>query len=49
MGAVLGVSTLAYMPFSFFNIASPALSVLYGFTGFKIVRAEPAPEPQGMT
>ncbi len=47
MGAVLGVSTLAYLPFAFFNIASPALSVLYGFTGFKVVRAEPVTEPEG--
>lgn len=46
MGAVLGVSTLAYMPFALFNIASPALSVLYGFTGYKIVRAEPVTEPE---
>ena len=44
MGAVLGVSTLAYAPFAFFNILSPALSVLYGFTGFKIV---PAAQPEG--
>lgn len=40
MGAVLGVSTLAYLPFALFNIASPALSVLYGFTGFKVVPAQ---------
>jgi Na+:H+ antiporter, NhaC family len=37
MGAVLGVATLSYLPFAIFNIASPVLSVLYGFTGFKIV------------
>jgi len=37
MGAVLGVATLSYLPFAIFNIASPLLSVLYGFTGFKIV------------
>ena len=41
MGAVLGVSTVAYMPFCFFNIASPLLSVLYGVTGFKIEKTEP--------
>lgn len=41
MGAVLGVSTWAYLPFCFFNIASPLLSVLYGFTGFKIERTPP--------
>jgi NhaC family Na+:H+ antiporter len=41
MGAVLGVPTLLYLPFCFFNIASPLLSVLYGFTGFKIERTAP--------
>jgi len=40
MGAVLGVPTLLYLPFCFFNILSPLLSVLYGFTGFKLVRLE---------
>ncbi|MFD1218421.1 Na+/H+ antiporter NhaC [Microbulbifer celer] len=38
MAAVLGVPTLLYLPFCLFNIASPLLSVLYGFTGFKLVR-----------
>lgn len=42
MGAVLGVPTLSYLPFCFFNIASPLLSVLYGFTGFRIVRTPPS-------
>lgn len=41
MGAVLGVSTLSYLPYAFFNIASPLLSVAYGFTGFKIERTDP--------
>jgi Na+:H+ antiporter, NhaC family len=41
MSAVLGVSTWAYLPFCFFNIASPLLSVLYGFTGFKVERTPP--------
>ena len=36
MGAVLGVSALQYLPYALFNIASPALSVAYGFTGFRI-------------
>jgi NhaC family Na+:H+ antiporter len=40
MAAVLGVPTLLYLPFCFFNIASPLLSVLYGFTGFKIEKIE---------
>jgi NhaC family Na+:H+ antiporter len=41
MGAVLGVSTGRYLPFAFFCIASPILSVLYGFTGFRVAKAEP--------
>ncbi|MBU8825510.1 Na+/H+ antiporter NhaC [Mycolicibacterium goodii] len=47
MGAVLGVPTLLYLPFAFFNIASPALSVLYGFTRFKVTRTEPITESEG--
>jgi Na+:H+ antiporter, NhaC family len=41
MGATLGVSTLLYLPYAVFCYASPALSVLYGFTGFRIERTEP--------
>jgi NhaC family Na+:H+ antiporter len=41
MGAVLGVATWSYLPFCFFNIASPLLSVLYGFTGFRIEKTTP--------
>jgi NhaC family Na+:H+ antiporter len=40
MSGVLGVSTASYLPFCFFNYVSPALSVLYGITGFKIERTE---------
>ncbi|HYO04747.1 MAG TPA: Na+/H+ antiporter NhaC [Mycobacterium sp.] len=47
MGAALGVSTLAYFPFAFFNILSPLLSVVYGFTGFKIVPNEPVSATEG--
>ena len=34
--------TLLYLPFCFFSIASPLLSVLYGYTGFRIEKVEPA-------
>lgn len=43
MAAVLGVPTLLYLPFCVFNIMSPILTVLYGFTGFKIQRVQPDP------
>lgn len=44
MGAVLGVSTLAYFPHAVFCWASPILSVLYGVTGFRIEKIEPGNE-----
>ena len=41
MAATLGVATVAYLPFAFFNLLSPLITVLYGFTGFKIMKLEP--------
>jgi len=38
MAGVLGVPTLVYLPFCFFNIANPFISILYGITHFKIVK-----------
>ena len=34
--AVLGVATMIYLPFCFFNIISPLMTILYGYLGFKI-------------
>ncbi len=45
MGAVLGVSTLLYLPYAVFNIASPLLSVAYGAVGFTIGREASAERP----
>lgn len=41
---VLGVATLAYAPYCFFNIISPFMSMLYAFLDIKIRRIEPAEE-----
>lgn len=41
MAAVLGVPTLVYLPFCLFNIASPLITMFYGFSGFKIERLDP--------
>jgi NhaC family Na+:H+ antiporter len=41
MAAVLGVSTLLYLPYAFFNIASPLIDLGYGFTGFQVERLTP--------
>ena len=38
MAATLGVATLAYLPFAFFNLINPVISIIYGYTGFTIVR-----------
>ena len=38
MSAVLGIPTLLYLPWCIFNIASPLLTVLYGYMGFQIAR-----------
>ncbi len=38
MAAALGVPTVAYLPFAFFNLINPLVSIIYGFTGFTITR-----------
>lgn len=41
MAATLGVSTFLYLPYAVFCYASPALSVLFGVTGFRIEKIGP--------
>jgi NhaC family Na+:H+ antiporter len=36
MAQTLGVATLTYAPFAFFNLLNPFISLIYGFTGFTI-------------
>jgi NhaC family Na+:H+ antiporter len=38
MSATLGVATMTYLPFAFFNLINPIVSIIYGFTGFTIVK-----------
>lgn len=45
MAATLGVPTLAYLPYAFFNLINPVVSIIYGFTGFTITRLEKTPGP----
>ncbi len=42
MSAALGVPTMLYLPYAIFNITAPIMSLLLGFTGFKIERIQPA-------
>lgn len=46
LGAVLGVPTLRYLPFCFFDALCPLLSVLYGITGFKLVKLDRPQDPE---
>ena len=45
ISGVLGVSTIAYLPFCFFNLLSPLLDVLYGYLGFKVPTTGPPAPP----
>ena len=44
MAGVLGIATIAYLPYAFFNILSPVISLILGFTGFKIEHLAPVAE-----
>jgi len=36
MAGTLGIATFAYLPFAFFNLVNPLVSLMYGFTGISI-------------
>lgn len=44
MAATLGIATLAYFPFCFFNLANVVISFAYALTGFQIRHVEPEKE-----
>jgi NhaC family Na+:H+ antiporter len=41
MAATLGVATMAYAPFTFFNLLSPLISVVLAFLGIRMLKAPP--------
>ncbi|GIX33613.1 MAG: Na+/H+ antiporter NhaC [Lysobacterales bacterium] len=47
MAATLGVSTLAYLPFAFFNLLNPLIAALMAIAGWKIARSPAAHETGG--
>ena len=49
MAGVLGIATVAYLPYCFFNLLSPLVSLLYGFTGIRIERIEGSGDAAGTT
>jgi NhaC family Na+:H+ antiporter len=46
MSQALGVATLTYLPFCFFNLISPLVSAIYGYTGFTIEKLEESDEDE---
>lgn len=48
MAATLSIPTILYLPFCIFNITAPIMSLLLGFTGFKIEHIKPT-EAQAQT
>ena len=40
MASTLGVATFAYLPYAFFNLINPLVSLIYGITGFTIYRID---------
>lgn len=45
MSGTLGVATLAYLPYCFFNLINPVMSALFGFMNIRIT---PAPQEQAL-
>jgi Na+:H+ antiporter, NhaC family len=46
MAGVLGVPTVSYLPFAFFNILNPLVALAFAFTGYRVehVEGDTAPE-----
>ena len=42
MAATLGVAAVDYLPFAFFNIANPLITILFGFMGWRMLKLDPA-------
>jgi NhaC family Na+:H+ antiporter len=53
MSATLGIATIAYLPFSFFNLINVIISFAYALIGFQIRHieqgVEPSPAPEQVT
>jgi len=46
---VLGVATLTYLPFTFFCLISPLMSIYFAYMQIKIARLEPTPQAAATT
>jgi Na+:H+ antiporter, NhaC family len=45
MTGVLGVATMKYLPYAFFNLLNPLVALVYAFTGFRIEHVPVAATP----
>ena len=45
MTGVLGVPTVEYLPYAFFNLINPLLAIIFGLTGFGVEHQEPSAGP----
>ncbi len=43
MAATLGVATLDYLPYVFFNLLNPLVAAVFAYAGFKILKLQPQP------
>lgn len=43
MSGFLGVATIAYLPFAFFNLLSPIVTIVFGYLGLTIMKLEDDP------
>jgi Na+:H+ antiporter, NhaC family len=41
MAAALGISTLAFAPYCFFNLLNPLITIVFTALGFRVLRAAP--------
>ncbi|GAA5315391.1 MAG: Na+/H+ antiporter NhaC [Candidatus Pelagadaptatus aseana] len=48
MAGTLGVATLAYLPYAFFNLLGPLVAIIYGYCNIKIARIEQTETPELM-
>ncbi|GIU31314.1 Na+/H+ antiporter NhaC [Shewanella colwelliana] len=48
MASTLGVATIAYLPYAFFNLVCPLISAAYARFDFKIERLAPAPTEEAL-
>ena len=41
MAGVLGVATMKYLPYRFFNLLNPMIALVYAYTGFRVEHVPP--------